>query len=100
MEEEIGEVPFKELATNTGVLGDIGKKYVQEGIKGHLCGSTLCFPQLELIPSGEVIEFNTYEEYRAYIEENNLKEGDYKDCSTGMYFHIKYKTSFKPDRCL
>ena len=68
--------------------------------KGYIDSSCFISPKLLLVSSGEVIEFNTYEEYRAYIEENNLEEGDYKDCSTGMYFHIKYKTSFKPDRCL
>ena len=68
--------------------------------KGYIDGSCFISPKLLLVSSEEIIEFNTYEEYRAYIEENNLEEGDYKDCSTGMYFHIKYKTSFKPDRCL
>ena len=65
--------------------------------KGYIDGSCFISPKLLLVFSGEVIESNTDEEYRAYIEENNLEEGDYKDCSTGMFFHIKYKTSFKPD---
>ena len=46
--------------------------------KGYIDGSCFISPKLLLVSSGEVIEFNTYEEYRAYIEENNLEEGDYR----------------------
>ena len=92
--------PIKEVVKNSDPIGNFTKGLVQAGVKGSIDGSCFISPKLLLVSSGEVIEFDTYEEYRAYIEENNLEERDYKDCSSGMYFHVKYKSPFKPDRCL
>jgi hypothetical protein len=74
------------------------KSCIPKDAKGYIDGS--CFISPKLIVGNKLIEFNTEEEYVNYIKEHNLKENEYQDCSSGMYFHVKYKSSFKPNRCL
>ena len=51
--------PIKELAKESGTLGNVAKMFVKDGRKGYLDGAYFIFPQLELIPSGEIIAFDT-----------------------------------------
>ncbi len=89
--------PIKELAKESGTLGNVAKMFVKDGRKGYLDGAYFIFPQLELIPSGEIIAFDTEEERKEYIEKNNLKEGEYKDATELWHGRLRFgnKSKFK-----